>query len=177
MFPPHHLAAQNRPSRCKGFAFIVLESPALVEILCQSYPWDTGNPSSVSNADKEAIKFGMRILPKVSWEKLKVEYLAYQQDLLSQITEEAGPLQVVAEKRNISSRFNSPDSGRTTSSPTETQVQPSWFPQNCLVFVRNVHPDTNKTTLRKLFSDPLLSSKGVVDYVDFNKGLDTVGLF
>ncbi|KAF8484415.1 hypothetical protein JB92DRAFT_1567718 [Gautieria morchelliformis] len=56
-------------------------------------------------------------------------------------------------------------------------MQPSWFPQNCLVFVRNIHPDTNKTTLRTLFSASLASSKRSVDYVDFTKGIDTVGPF
>ena len=53
------------------------------------------------------------------------------------------------------------------------------YPPNCLVFVRNVHPETNKTTLRALFSAALseggedLPPDGI-DYVDFTKGLDAV---
>lgn len=106
-----------------------------------------------------------------------MEYLAYQRRLLSQVAEGASSLQFEAETHNISSRSNSPDALKTTSPPMETQTELRWFPQNCLVFVRNIHPDTNKTALRTLFGKPLILSKGVVDYVDFSKGLDTVGLF
>lgn len=53
------------------------------------------------------------------------------------------------------------------------------YPPNCLVFVRNVNSETNKTALRALFSAALLEGgedlpPDGIDYVDFNKGLDTV---
>jgi xRRM domain len=172
-FPPNHLAPQGKPSRCKGFAFVVLESPALVDSLCRSYPWDSSGYAP--NADSEAVKFGLRILLKTSWERMKVEYLAYQQLLLSQVAEKAAEPQVEVEKRK---EYSEPDCiSQAESPPREIQMQPSWLPQNCLVFVRNIHPDTNKTTLRTLFGASLVSSKGSVDYVDFSKGIDTVGLF
>jgi len=52
------------------------------------------------------------------------------------------------------------------------------YPLNCLVFVRNIHPETNKTTLRKLFSTAfgVASSNNQaegLDYVDFTKGMDS----
>ena len=57
------------------------------------------------------------------------------------------------------------------------------YPTNSLVFVRNIHPETNKTTLRKLLSTAFVAplAKGMalgggVDYVDFNKGMDSVSL-
>ena len=58
----------------------------------------------------------------------------------------------------------------------------STYPPGCLVFVRNVHPETNKTTLRGLF----LHAKGPtgieggkkdddgLDYLDYTKGMDCV---
>jgi hypothetical protein len=58
----------------------------------------------------------------------------------------------------------------------------STYPPGCLVFVRNVHPETNKTTLRSLF----LHAKGPtgieggkkdddgLDYLDYTKGMDCV---
>ena len=55
--------------------------------------------------------------------------------------------------------------------------RPEFYPPDCLVFVRNLHPDTNKTTLKVLFSQAFPSGdreKGLIDYVDFTKGLDTV---
>ncbi|KAF8484420.1 hypothetical protein JB92DRAFT_2821400 [Gautieria morchelliformis] len=172
MFPPNHLAPQDKPSRCKGFAFVVLESPALIDMLCRSYPWD--GFGYAPSADKEAVKFGLRVLPKTSWERMKVEYLAYQQLLLSQVAEKAAEPQVEVEKRKAYSESDC--NSQAKSPPPEIQMQPSWFPQDCLVFVRNIHPDTNKTTLRTLFSASLASSKGGVDYVDFTKGIDTCHL-
>ncbi|KDQ64102.1 hypothetical protein JAAARDRAFT_27728 [Jaapia argillacea MUCL 33604] len=61
------------------------------------------------------------------------------------------------------------------------------YPPNCLLFVRNVHPSTNKTTLRTLFSRTLTASAqngsdeskagggdtDGLDYVDFTKGMDS----
>jgi hypothetical protein len=46
------------------------------------------------------------------------------------------------------------------------------YPPNCLLFVRNVHTGTNKTTLRTLF-ERFLDGEGV-DYVDYVKGGDSV---
>ena len=54
------------------------------------------------------------------------------------------------------------------------------FPQNRVVFARNIHPETNKTALRKLFSaafinHPVDNSDGdPLEYVDYQKGLETV---
>jgi hypothetical protein len=43
------------------------------------------------------------------------------------------------------------------------------------VFVKNVPTDTNKTALKEAFNG-LLDEGEVVDYVDWEKGLDTVSL-
>lgn len=59
----------------------------------------------------------------------------------------------------------------------------SQYPPSSLVFVRNIHPETNKTTLRNFFAtslkgslaDGTIQSDGL-DYVDFNKGMDSVSL-
>jgi hypothetical protein len=60
-----------------------------------------------------------------------------------------------------------------------------WFPRGCLLFVKNIDPGTNKTTLRKLFARALYSSQpdsntgqseDRIDYIDYQKGLDTVSL-
>ncbi|KAJ3759927.1 hypothetical protein EV360DRAFT_9419, partial [Lentinula raphanica] len=64
-----------------------------------------------------------------------------------------------------------------------SQLSSSSYPQNCLIFVRNVHPGTKKTTpLRSLLSKALASGglqKGSqpqdpnIDYIDYTKGMDT----
>jgi len=61
-------------------------------------------------------------------------------------------------------------------------IQPnSAYPPGCLVFVRNVHEDTNKTTLRNLFLHAqALDIEGGekdgdgLDYLDYTKGMDCV---
>ena len=49
------------------------------------------------------------------------------------------------------------------------------YPAGCLVFVKNLSPDTNKAVLRSLlasaFSD---DSSGYIDYVDYTRGLASV---
>lgn len=66
-------------------------------------------------------------------------------------------------------------------SPSSEFAGGAEFPQGCLVFVQNVHPQTNKTTLRKLLGRAFEShgsdsgQDDVVDYVDFSKGLEDVG--
>ena len=47
------------------------------------------------------------------------------------------------------------------------------YPFGRLVFVRNIHPDTNKTTLKSLFAQAFQDGSSL-DYVDFSRGMDTV---
>lgn len=61
-------------------------------------------------------------------------------------------------------------------------------PPGCLLFVKNLHPQTNKTTLKALFGNVLKATlKGSnvqmdaagsaeVDYVDWSKGMSSVCL-
>ena len=62
------------------------------------------------------------------------------------------------------------------------------YPPGCLLFVKNLHPQTNKTTLKALFGNVLKAAmKGgdvpmnaggsaEVDYVDWSKGMSSVCL-
>jgi hypothetical protein len=62
----------------------------------------------------------------------------------------------------------------------QSQEAPS-YPPRCLLFVKNIDPETNKTTLKVLlgraFGKGKGSKGGEIDYVDFSKGLDSVGIF
>lgn len=68
-----------------------------------------------------------------------------------------------------------------TTEPRESQAVPphptrAQYPKGCLVFVKNVPTDTNKTALKETFNN-LLDEGETVDYVDWEKGLDTVSTF
>jgi hypothetical protein len=68
---------------------------------------------------------------------------------------------------------------------TQTQTTPSTlYSFDCVIFVHNVHPGTNKTTLKSLFAQVFQDQDGSahtptaagLDYVDFNKGMGLSGL-
>jgi len=175
--PPHVQDKLVDRPKCKGFALITLSSTEQAEKLVRQWPWNVRRTDLHNVADtaeaREAVKFGFRVMPRGRWEELREEYIAYRQTLLDTlaytvqdpdetmeadaIEEDATPLETV------------PDL------PTTDLWSP--YPQGCLIFVRNVHSETNKTTLRALFSQAFAESDTPdtgVDYVDFSKGMDTV---
>ena len=128
--------------------------------------------------EKEASKFGFRTLPKVRWDELNQEYLAYSQRLIEELAD-------VHEPPDIGTNFDV--RGTAGVFPEDSDPPPprnvttmsSSYPFGCLVFARNLHPETNKTTLRALFTTALKSSPldpGGLDYIDFNKGMDSVSV-
>jgi hypothetical protein len=133
---------------------------------------------------KEAHKYGLRAITKARWDALNEEYLVRKQSLVDEVT-------------RVETEMHHPDQGtpdhernEATARPhphpqtqTQTQTMPSSpYPFDCLVFVRNVHPGTNKTTLKSLFTQAFQDQHGSahthttagLDYVDFSKGMDTV---
>lgn len=73
--------------------------------------------------------------------------------------------------------IRTPSPGLDLASDAALDVQGA-YPEKCVLWVRNVHEKSNRTTLKALFGallDSLQegSSKGV-EFVDYEKGLDTV---
>lgn len=68
-----------------------------------------------------------------------------------------------------------PELPDVTASPAS--VSPALhYPVGCLVFVKNLNPNTNKTVLRSLLASPFSTEpSSCIDYVEYNKGLDSVG--
>lgn len=132
--------------------------------------------------------------------KLRDEYLRYQQ----QLSEAA----IAEHETHYSEAVNTRGSASAGSIATEvatnkrldgdTRTQPlepskilaemttpadiPTFPLGCLIFVKNIHPQTNKTTIKELLSRTFASHTsldivqdgGGVDYVDYQKNMDTV---
>jgi xRRM domain len=196
--PPHHQDKPGDHPTCKGFALVTLQNPSDLNFLLHRWPWDriaqTKTDSVAEFPDAlEASKFGFRTLPKMRWDELREEYLAYRQQLVEEINafEDAEALIHVPPTSSAAAARKSPaalvPSPRDVS-PVDLHDAPtidasSPYPANSLIFVRNVHPETNKTTLRKLFSaafvvplaNGLVQGDGV-DYVDYNKGMDSVSV-
>ena len=166
----------------KGFAFVTLYSMGLVKTLLEDWSWIPGDrsapvsgriPASASTDVTDAHKCGTRVITKARWEELRDEYFAYRAQLLDAVRQEERKSGARVQPRSgIAEPALSPS---VLDGPFHSPV-PQDYPRGCLVFARNIHTETNKTTLRNLFSSAVGFSQDVLDYVDFNKGMDSVSL-
>lgn len=159
-------------------------------MLTQMCPWDepsTDSHDPIGVVASEAITAGFRTICKRRWDKLRDEYLEHQKDLLT-LTLDSEQVEHNA-KREAASHPNGFNRIRHMPSrirpialpppPPPPGVLPpnKSYPENCLVFVKNIHPDTNKTTLKALFKQAFNGERdSAVDYVDYTKGMDSVRL-
>ena len=176
--PPAGSGAESKRT-FKGFAFVTLSSTDLAKRLLEDWSWLPGDrsasvpggiPTSTPADVVDAHKYGVRVITKVRWEELRDEYIGYRVQLLDAVHEEDRK-----SGASVSSRPGVTDPASPLSVPNgpySTVTQD--YPRGCLVFARNIHTETNKTTLRKLFSSATDFSQDVLDYVDFNKGMDSV---
>ena len=74
-------------------------------------------------------------------------------------------------------RLRTPSPGIDLASDAALDVQGA-YPEGCVLWIRNVHENSTRTTLKALFSallDQLQEGSGKgVEFVDYEKGLDTV---
>ncbi|KAG2357957.1 hypothetical protein BDR07DRAFT_316452 [Suillus spraguei] len=181
--PPHHLDKTEDRPKCKGFALVTLCNAELCQIFLESWPWtrpfqpsesDDSSPAEDKLETKEASKFGFRTLPKARWDKLNEEYLAYRQKLINELADanELPHISLNSDVRDVTDDILED----ILAPPRNVTTIYSSYPFGCLVFARNLHLETNKTTLRALFATAFESSPvnhAGIDYVDFNKGMDS----
>ncbi|KAJ7264871.1 hypothetical protein B0H12DRAFT_1180152 [Mycena haematopus] len=168
--PPHHSDDPGTEPKLKSFALVTFAKTEDAESLLTAWPWArTRTCSELSSVASEAIQFGFRTLSKARWDELNTEYLNYRTKILANIPElenTDGPAPSAVQVK---------PEPKQRASPVEDPVVPvanMRYPPNCLVFVRNIHPETNKTTLRNFFAK-VVDGKEAIDYVDFNKGMDS----
>jgi len=147
----------------------------------REWPWDAQEAGAEdvtgpsNETAMEAKKCGFRAMSKASWVALKEEYLAYQAHLLDL----SKPTSPSPEPEPVRPSQPIPNSKPPPSSVHRLPVfeqELETYPRGCLVFVRNIHPETNKTTLKALFSAAFAGESSGVDYVDFQKGIDSCHL-
>ncbi|KAJ6501899.1 hypothetical protein C8R45DRAFT_604505 [Mycena sanguinolenta] len=169
LVPPHHSDDPGAEAKLKSFALVTFAKTEDTESLLTAWPWArTRTHSEASSVASEAIQFGFRALSKARWDELNAEYLDYRTRILTNIPE--------AENADVpapSALQLEPEKQRAP--PIQAPVVPvadMRYPPHCLVFVRNIHPETNKTTLRNFFAKAVDVNEAI-DYVDFNKGVDS----
>lgn len=135
---------------------------------------------------EEATSFGFRCLSMRKWEKMKVEYLDLQQKLLSKTIASNQPSRhaLASSTRPTTASRSLYNSEKCDIPEDASPYQPppppnASYPRDCLLFVKHVHHETNKTTLKHLFASAIgaNASADIVDYVDYTKGLDIVRNF
>ena len=169
LLPSHYLDKPDDKPKCKGFAFITLSAVEDAEFLLSTWPWSREPSEQVfeTPALQEALKFGFRMLSKTRYDDLKNEYLTCRTSLVEQTVrgQNGQPTKPIARA----------DYTPTKKLPSD-DLTPS-YPVDCLIFARNIHLETNKTTLKNLFGHAFQTAPfdtNGVDYVDYNKGLDAV---
>jgi hypothetical protein len=117
-----------------------------------------------------------------------VEYLVYRQQLVEEInafqdssasksatihTTTTASNEPVTTRMEPSLKVQKQPKVPTGSSQNKVITLSSPYPYGCLLFIKNIHHETNKTTLKVFFGKALANASGGIDYVDFNKGMDT----
>lgn len=189
VLPKHHQDKPGDQPKCKGFALVTLSDTTLVESLRTRYPWDRHPDAQTHEIEgdvfQEAQKIGFRAITKAQWDRLNEEYLQYKQSLLDEMNLVTDQDEYHDSGHNLTSRKRSPSPTGSESivgaqQSGQVTTLASQYPFGCLLFIRHVHPETNKTTLKTLFSRALLEGDSTaegIDYVDFNKGMETVRLW
>ncbi|KAI0301516.1 hypothetical protein B0F90DRAFT_1628378 [Multifurca ochricompacta] len=177
-FPPHHQDPPDALPKCKGFALVTLADLSTSSHLLSRFPYKRNNSNSALTGgdttpeEQEARKAGFRTLSKERWEALQAEYIEYRDSLLRPITDSSYAVPHTIHPPAPTSQHhvkNAHDSDQAEQRGSSC----AWsYPRSCVLFVRHVPPDTNKTALRTRFS-ALLGDSFALDYVDYTKGLDT----
>ncbi|PSR92236.1 hypothetical protein PHLCEN_2v4766 [Hermanssonia centrifuga] len=186
VLPPHHQDKPEDQPKCKGFALVTCAQQADADYILQEWPWRRQRSATMedikadwSSEAHDAVKFGFHAMRKSEWEELNAEYLSYRQKLLDDVAGEEIEQSISVHENSIHIPETPPPKREIAPIPVIMDLDLSApYPQNCLVYVRNVHTETNKTTLRKLFThafggNNVQNQNESIDYVDFNKGMDT----
>lgn len=188
--PPHYLDKPGDIPKCGGYALVTFSTTEQRDALLHVWPWKRGVCDITDHGTpevKEAQRFGFRTISKTRWDQLNEEYIAYRQQLVDEIFEASkhapsNHRSDIPSGTDVSTRVRPEDEGFPThalasrppgGTPKTTIASP--YPYGCLIFVRNIHSGTNKTTLKTLFAKAF-EGKGKLtglDYVDFNKGMDS----
>ncbi|KAL1716957.1 hypothetical protein EV715DRAFT_204271 [Schizophyllum commune] len=185
-FPTSFSDRPRGPPKCRGYALVTLLDLNDAAKLVEAYPWrGRGRPSTFgsegTDPGSEAARFGLRALLKARWVELQAEYQERKARVMAEIAAyEDSQLAGIVRGPDTRERA-SPAPGDTV--PPEPDAAPSSgptldasapYPYGCLVFVRGVHIETNKTTLKTLFGRAV-DGEGI-DYVDYAKGMDSCHL-
>ncbi|KAL4081447.1 hypothetical protein V8B97DRAFT_27979 [Scleroderma yunnanense] len=183
--PPHHQDIPGDIPKCRGYALVTLSTTEQRDTLLDKWPWtrrlvNVDDDSGISEI-REARKFGFRTISKTRWDQLNEEYVAYRQKLVDEAVE--SNRRAFPHRPDMSAHMPSEDekSLALESCPDAAVLETTYassYPYGCLVFVRHVQPETNKTTLKALFSKSFARAGQTsgLDYVDFNKGMDSCHL-
>ncbi|CUA67836.1 hypothetical protein RSOLAG22IIIB_03266 [Rhizoctonia solani] len=177
------LVTPAHSARFRGQAFVVFATEELANTFCKRWGWNASRDTSVTKhpelkpserwnkdlAEEVAGTCGFRSLSKPQWDKLKAEYLEHQACVLKQAPRRPKiDKPTPADAPNIPAPAPAPQPNQI--STPRSAPRPPPFPPGILVFIKRLNPETNKTTLKTLFSR---GAPNGVEYIDFQKGIDS----
>ena len=170
-------SVQQHHAKGRSWAFVVLSNIQDVDVLVERWAWDSVGTVEVeeegkgNKEEKEARTWGLRCMLKSRYEEMKEEYEAYRQ-LLIQQQQSSQPPPPRLPQAIPTSRAPQPTSTSHVPAPESQMNHELQYPPNHLVHILNIHPSTNKTTLRSLFLSLTSLPTNAIDYVDYTKGMD-----
>ncbi|KAL1702434.1 hypothetical protein EV121DRAFT_210015 [Schizophyllum commune] len=185
-FPTSPSDRPRDPHKCRGYALVTLLDLDDAAKLVEAYPWRSRPSTTESEGTdprSEAVRFGLRALSKARWDELQAEYQERKARVMEEIAAyEDAQMAGIVHKMDSRERASPAPGEATPPEPTITTPTSSGptldasapYPYGCLVFVRGVHIETNKTTLKTLFGRAV-DGEGI-DYVDYAKGMDSCHL-
>ncbi|KAL7417158.1 hypothetical protein BDY24DRAFT_411914 [Mrakia frigida] len=179
----------------RNFVWIVLRDEEALKSVQKEWSWDGAvargkraakEVEGVSKETEEGRDAGLRVLKKVEHSRLQQEYVAHLATFPSTSTHHPSSTSISAPAfvhdqpphthtsirtptHPYTSSYNPPKATSTFAAP------PPQFPSSCLLYLKNVDPQTSKTALHTLFNSLLPDGKEI-DYVDWVKGSDSCHL-
>ncbi|KAF8318107.1 hypothetical protein DL93DRAFT_429236 [Clavulina sp. PMI_390] len=182
-------SAGQSATKSQGFAFITMRDLAQHSAFLHDWPWDRNNSTvgTTSSLTIDARRLGFRSTSIPEWVRRRDEYLSYQ----AQLSGAASRSQLPAPRPPQPDAFPRPSTVNRDSLPParsqdlhiteEASRDPPAYPLGRLIFVKNVHPETSKTTLKQFLGKALVGFEGApgvvkgkeIDYVDYQKNMDS----
>ncbi|CAO3587951.1 unnamed protein product [Absidia cylindrospora] len=152
-----------------GFCFVEFDDKDNVEKAVELMNME--NDEKIPNENDTIAKLGLKVMTKNMWNKYQDEYLAHMKmtsEHIAQLWRDHNDEQR-SQPTNRKSEPSTPPLRNTVNATKTKDDSTMVYPKNVIIFVRNIHPKSSKTTIRTL----LEQSGAATAFVKHKKGLDS----
>ncbi|ORZ21347.1 hypothetical protein BCR42DRAFT_488438 [Absidia repens] len=150
-----------------GFCFVEFDDKDNVEKAVEMMNME--NDDKILNENDTIAKLGLKVMTKNMWNKYQDEYLIHKRMASEHITQLWRDYNDEERLTNQKVESSTAPLRNTVHSTKKIEDSTMAYPKNVIIFVRNIHPKSSKTTIRKL----LEQSGAATAFVKHKKGLDS----